>query len=87
VPSKSKPEDQTTHSVAITMAQPIFNLIDYGQRQEDGCSSCSHGHTNEVESACAHHNRKMDGVLLSTMAVWMNAAHPAMGGDIIFFAH
>jgi hypothetical protein len=29
----------------------------------------------------------MDGVLLSTMAVWMNAAHPAMGGDIIFFAH
>jgi hypothetical protein len=34
------------------------------------------------KSACAHHDRKMDGVLLSTMAVSMNAAHPAMGGDV-----
>jgi hypothetical protein len=40
--------------------------------------------TNKVDSAgvtCAYHDKKMDGVLL-TMAVWMNAAHRTMGGDV-----
>jgi hypothetical protein len=82
---KQARKDQTTHIMAITMAQPIFNLIDDGRRQLDGCSSCSHSHkrSREVESAgVAHTTTRKWMVCSSTMAVWMNAAHRTMGGDI-----
>jgi hypothetical protein len=67
------------------MAQPIFNLTDDGRRQlwmAEQLFPWPQTKLRVPESLARTTTRKWCVPVLLNLAVWMNAAHRTMGGDV-----